>query len=548
MGIPYYFRYIVRENPSVLLHKPPPVCDRLYLDYNSIIHTCSAQVVGSRIWRNYNAMEKAIFTNIAQYTEYVVSQCPPRSILYLGVDGVAPMAKIMQQRRRRHMSAMRNTLLNNYKTQHGIPYSVWDSNCITPGTEFMKRLQAFLSSHFHSHYQFEVIISSHEEEGEGEHKIIKYIKALGNDGFTDVIYGLDADLMMLSLTCGKPKVYLMRESQQFGNNNNGSHKSKHNAHHHMISTPFKYVDIDCLGKCIASINGKIDMLYDYVFVCFLLGNDFLPHLPSLAIKTNGLDTLQELLKIVHSHHKQTLIELKDKRYTINMDMLAFMFSKLSDLEEELLVHNITQHEDKCSKPFRVDAANDLERYTKELEFSPLLNKQSQVRWNPKKEPENWKHMYYEDTAKIRYSDINAVDALCLSYIQGLFWNVDYYFNKQATHDWWYTHKAAPCISDINTFLQKTHITSNKDKQYQMHPTAKHRNLTSSQQLMMVLPYQSFHILPHDIREYLSNYKNGMMHMYPVTFELDMSLKSQLWECTPLLPDIDVDKIMSSVFL
>ena len=81
----------------------------------------------------------------------------------------------------------------------------------------------------------EVVFSSHSVPGEGEHKILSYIKKNCNDtnDTNIVVYGLDADLIMLSLVSNINNVYLMRECIEFGKPQEGN---------------FLYMDIDQL-KC-----------------------------------------------------------------------------------------------------------------------------------------------------------------------------------------------------------------------------------------------------------------------------------------------------------
>ena len=532
MGIPYYFKNVVRRNPGVVKSKVHQ-CDRLYLDFNSVIHTCSQKVVASKPWRNPHAMEQAIFRQIIQYTEYIVGTCPPKQLLYIGVDGVAPVAKIVQQRRRRHMSALRNGWINNFKQTNRIPYSEWDSNCITPGTPFMIRLQEALATYFLQQKRtYEVRISSHEEVGEGEHKIIQYIKSLGEDGFTDVIYGLDADLMMLTLTCGKSKMYLMRESNQVSR-----------SHHQHNTTPFKYVDIDYLVKCTCGSKSKM-FLYSYVFVCFFLGNDFLPHFPALSISTNGLDTLTTILEAIEAQHGYHALAVKDDKYVINVDFLSCFLKMLAEREEGLITFNIKAHEQKCTAPVDMSAPSPLERVLKEIEALPVTEfAKHRVQWNPANDQGGWKHVYYLDEAGKKSNDVTEMDNMCLNFLQGLYWNVDYYFNNTFSNAWYYNSRTAPCLTDLSYYLQKLSVSDSMDRLV-AYKESLNVNITPIHQLMMVLPIQSLGLLPQKYTKHLLDWRNGLSHMYPTSFEINMALKTQLWECYPILPSLDIDKIIN----
>ena len=261
-----------------------------------------------------------MIAGIFQYIERLFSIVKPKKLLYIAVDGVAPRAKMNQQRSRRFRTARDREIAVREAQEKGepVPTDPFDSNCITPGTEFMYRLSHYLE-YFVSlkmstdslWSKVKVIVSGCDTPGEGEHKIMSFIRNLVNqpnyDGSTShCIYGQDADLIMLSLVTHERHFVILREEVQFGSQN--AHESHHSKASNSSTIPkaektmFQFLDVGILREYLSeefklirrTLPFKYDferIIDDFVLLCFFVGNDFIPKMPGLDISQGSLSNI-----------------------------------------------------------------------------------------------------------------------------------------------------------------------------------------------------------------------------------------------------------------
>ena len=156
-----------------------------------------------------------------------------------------------------------------------------------------------------------VILSGHETPGEGEHKIMDFIrheKSLpGYDpNVRHCLYGLDADLVMLGLCTHDPHFSLLREEVRFTGRKTAQKRTvtPENTTFHLLHLSLlrEYIDheFSSLRRC-ESENFTYDLesiVDDWILMGFLVGNDFLPHLPHLHINKGALSELYDTYKKV----------------------------------------------------------------------------------------------------------------------------------------------------------------------------------------------------------------------------------------------------------
>ncbi|KAH8867484.1 5'-3' exoribonuclease 2 [Schistosoma japonicum] len=402
MGVPAFFRWLSMKYPSIVAHcaekrgaildddgnrsyvdasEPNPngeEFDNLYLDMNGIIHPCTHP-------ENKPApkTESEMFVAIFEYIDRLFAIVRPRRVLYMAIDGVAPRAKMNQQRSRRFRAAKeakekqmtverlrseliaRGAHLPPPKDEH------FDSNCITPGTPFMSRLAVALRGYIYTRLTEDpgwrnlmVFLSDANVPGEGEHKIMDFIRRQRNNPTHDAntkhcLCGADADLIMLGLATHEPYFTIIREEfkpnqpkpcdlcGQIGHEMEdcvgGPREEDPNEGPPSLppgDVDFIFIRLSVLRQYLADdlklagITFEWDLervIDDWVFMCFFVGNDFLPHLPSLEIREGAIDRLIEIYK---STVQKTGGWLTDSG-RVNLERVQLIMIDLGKMEDDI---------------------------------------------------------------------------------------------------------------------------------------------------------------------------------------------------------------------
>lgn len=77
-----------------------------------------------------------MFIRIFNYIEHLFGKIQPKQLFFMAIDGVAPRAKMNQQRARRFRTALDAEKAREKAIRDGVAMpvqSAFDSNCITPG-------------------------------------------------------------------------------------------------------------------------------------------------------------------------------------------------------------------------------------------------------------------------------------------------------------------------------------------------------------------------------------------------------------------------------
>lgn len=290
---------------------------------------------------------------------------------------------------------------------------------------------------------------------------------------------------------------------------------------------------------------------------FLVGNDFIPHIPNLHIQTDALPMLFDT-------YMKTLPKLDgyiNEGGYLNLPRLQIYIENLAKFDRETFSN---QYEDLKFLETRHQAGfnarnddtfsgnQDLLDLVKATEFefdSPDENDEFNEVFQVEKdsgndglnddeifEKEFFQHRRNYYVSKLKYEEMTpevlAEQAKC--YITALQWTLSYYYHGVQSWGYFYPHHYAPFISDVRDFKDfKINFELGKP-------------FLPFQQLMSVLPAGSKDHVPDCYKQLMTHPDSELIDFYPPDFETDLNGKNQEWEAVVLIPFIDEERLLKSL--
>jgi len=479
------------------------------------------------------------------------------------------------------------SLTSNPNEENDAHKGAFDSNCITPGTEFMARVSECIKYFIRKKIKedplwrnLKIIFSGHEVPGEGEHKIMQHIREMRNQpGYQPntrhCMYGQDADLIMLGLVSHEPHFTLLREIVDFGagfsRNDNAlksvmkfTKQSDFQLLHLSILREYLQIEFAFGGRDgiydLSVKEGTYDLerlIDDFVFMTFLVGNDFLPHMPSLDIGDGAFD----LLFNTYKEQRPTWGDgqyLTESGCISDPERLEAFIAVIGAAENDIFEMREENEEEYTKKRRKWDkrdgkpeglsdaqiAAAEARKQTNyQAVIESMLEKNSSDGslvdgWQPVTDPKkkDFKGRYYFEKFTMIPTDVKEHLALRKAYIEGLLWCLAYYYRGCISWGWFYPYHYGPMLSDLTNLK---HVFDNINFEIGA-------PLKPFEQLMGCLPPASSALVPRSYRKLMSSPDSPIIQFYPDNFEVDMNGKRNPWEGVNILPFIDVHLLKSSI--
>lgn len=517
MGIPSYYRQLIQDVPELVIKQhPADALSWLFMDYNGMIYHCLQRPeVPVYEATRHDEWETAFLEIVVSMTLWMIREVAPTEGVFLAMDGVVPMAKMRQQRLRRFTSVW----LRKQEAQKDMAATGtarWDTNAITPGTVFMTRLRQRLERMIREHGTAQWHLSSSDEPGEGEHKILSAWRTGAYQGSV-AVYGLDADLIVLSLlgmeTAGRSQVWLFREEPPQEQRAPPSPRGDTSFPH----TPVEWFSVHALRawliRDVVPASHRTFLL-SYLLAMSFLGNDFLPRSIGLTLRQEGHGILLDALHLLLSQGTflvcPTTLELQE-------DGLLRLLRTFASQEETHIARAIFQKQRQAQQQARygngaVPLGDKDWPLTQNEEGFLLHGKDTLV--------SGWQELYR--TTFFPHQDRSRI---CSEYLYGIQWNWAYYTGRYEAvcFNWYYPFSLPPlwtwlCDSSCPTFPGTVQVRVT--------------DIRPVEQLAAVLPLESWKLIPPCAERSLPLLAP---YWFPSSFSFHSVGKRFFWECEALIP-------------
>lgn len=530
MGIPSYYKKLIEFNPLLLQSVIPDGIEWLFMDFNCLIYHCLSSptlppypVHGTPV--AHDEWEDALIGEVVAYTTGLLRTIAPLRGAYLAIDGVVPMAKMRQQRLRRFKSSW---LVRKGWSERSV---AWDTNAITPGTRFMSRLRIGLEGMItREEKQAQWTLSSADEAGEGEHKILRAWRTRQYSG-TMAVYGMDADLIVLSLLTAEMvnelgDIWLFREAT-----------APAVAVATAMAAEWEWFSVTELRRILcqqAGVEEEREWILTYGCAMSLLGNDFLPRSLTFTLRDDGhAELISHLRELQREGHRL----LGSDGALCSSGWMAF-FARLAETESQRMYDALKR------KRRLAQMATETEMGQRNWPLSQYEEEYSLVSPSPPYElQESWKERY----GTMFFPGWRVADQhqICAEYVTGLRWIWSYYLTgiDSVCYQWYYPHSLPPLWSWLASLQDR-----GGDAWTQPMPVrVSAAEIRPAEQLAVVLPLSSWSLIPAEEKQ-LRSFPVRAPYYFPTEFTLDSVGKRFFWECEPIIPIPSLMELRAAVLL
>eukprot|EP00366_Plasmodium_knowlesi_P001566 XP_002259063.1 5'-3' exoribonuclease, putative [Plasmodium knowlesi strain H] len=568
-GIPRMYKWLTSYYPTVreelMTNDGQKEVDIFYVDMNGVIHHCTHANKETLPVHD----EHELLSNILKYLKNLFHLVKPRKLVYVGVDGVSPKAKMNQQRKRRFLSLFKVSDNSNGT-------NLFNPNCITTGTDFMYKINLSLNKWFQilkkkEIFPFDVIFSGSDVPGEGEHKILKFIREnckrdVAFRNYSHCIYGLDADLIMLSLVTHLNNIFILRDKYKMTNDSqvtllenfekaqrdfDQAKESQNTYQGGDMDKTNERDNVDNTNEADSSLDSALPpaqrnpfcrihhYTQDYYVNCEPLNSYDFEILDVYKLR-NSIRT--QIATYINKLKKEKNVIFNISRVVDDIVFLSFLVGNdflpqipHIDINEgsmnEILnayIYYIYRYNNYITLKDKVhiQRLKIILKILSAQEFSYFLKRGNEENILEFTDERRYKSYYY--LQKFGVEDPKQIQHIVKKYIEGLFWNLHYYHFGCASWCWEYPYHYAPLCSDLLSF-EKSDFFFEKGKPYSAYT-----------HLISVLPQKDNNLLPEAYKNIYS--EDEVKSFFPENVRIDPNGKKETWEYIVHLPFINCNTI------